>query len=52
MILLNSLSVILITLKKVRSLAIFINASPQRREDFYELQTKLPNVTNVRWLGW
>jgi hypothetical protein len=50
MILLNLLSVILIiliTLEKVRSLAIFINASPQRREDFYELQTKLPKILPI-----
>ena len=48
MILLNSLSMILITLKKVRSLAIFINASPQRREDFYKLQTKLPKILPIQ----
>ncbi|KAJ5456130.1 uncharacterized protein N7458_003713 [Penicillium daleae] len=45
---------IVVTLNKVRSLAIYINASPQRRETFYNLQIgdeKLAPIQDVktRW---
>ncbi|EED23220.1 conserved hypothetical protein [Talaromyces stipitatus ATCC 10500] len=36
------------TLNKVRSLAIYINASPQRRESFYNLQTKEPKLVPIQ----
>ncbi|KAJ5764738.1 hypothetical protein N7520_004297 [Penicillium odoratum] len=36
------------TLKKIRGLAVFINASPQRREAFMALQTKEPRLVPVQ----
>jgi hypothetical protein len=36
------------TLNKVRSLAIYINASPQRRENFLKLQTNQPALVPIQ----
>ncbi|KAJ5300184.1 hypothetical protein N7508_007427 [Penicillium antarcticum] len=36
------------TLKKIRGLAVFINASPQRREAFMALQTKEPRLIPIQ----
>ncbi|KAF7174372.1 hypothetical protein CNMCM6106_008623 [Aspergillus hiratsukae] len=36
------------TLNKVRALAIFINASPQRREAFYDLQSEAPKLVPIQ----
>ncbi|GFF54131.1 hypothetical protein IFM58399_09749 [Aspergillus lentulus] len=36
------------TLNKVRALAIFINASPQHREAFYNLQTEAPKLVPIQ----
>lgn len=36
------------TLKKIRELAVFVNASPQRREAFLDLQTKEPRLIPIQ----
>ncbi|KAI3286490.1 hypothetical protein DTO002I6_8161 [Penicillium roqueforti] len=36
------------TLSKIRRLAIFVNKSPQRRENFLELQTKEPKLVPIQ----
>ncbi|OQD73541.1 hypothetical protein PENANT_c201G08001 [Penicillium antarcticum] len=36
------------TLNKIRSLAIYINGCPQRRESFYNLQTKEPKLVPIQ----
>ncbi|KAJ5742625.1 uncharacterized protein N7511_011357 [Penicillium nucicola] len=36
------------TLNKIRSLAIYINSSPQRREAFYNLQTEEPKLVPIQ----
>lgn len=42
------MTTLLIYAFKVRRLAVFINASPQRREQFCELQTKLPKLVPIQ----
>ncbi|OQE61520.1 hypothetical protein PENNAL_c0284G08124 [Penicillium nalgiovense] len=44
----KSQQVIMQTLTKIRGLAVFINASPQRREDFFRLQTTGPKLTPLQ----
>lgn len=39
---------ILTLLIQVRNLAIYINASPQRRESFYNLQTEEPKLVPIQ----
>ncbi|KAJ6136648.1 hypothetical protein N7512_001808 [Penicillium capsulatum] len=34
--------------EQVRNLAIYINASPQRRESFYNLQTREPKLVPIQ----
>ncbi|KAI9657587.1 MAG: hypothetical protein M1829_006895, partial [Trizodia sp. TS-e1964] len=37
---LQGLSGMALTLEKLQSLAVYVNASPQRRQDFYDIQTE------------